>query len=158
MPSASCTPTKRSRKDGLAVTQFRTRTSRLQSDYNMWWHCLNVHADMSFLGEKPRASLRLRVFAAQHVIRPHLFSAQAEIVEVLLGDEPLLVAGHPLTLLLSFAMCLDANSQIAARMMNRLKDLGDSAEESAVVEVHQPWRIQGRGDTLCLLISRFFIA
>ncbi|KAJ2865680.1 hypothetical protein GGH94_002041 [Coemansia aciculifera] len=165
LPSKDHTPTKRPRKDGVTVTEFCASTSRLKSDYSMWWHCMNGSADSSLVCLKSPASLRLHVFSAQRVVRPHLFSAQASVAEVLLGSEPLLVAGQPLTLLLSFALCMDVVPQIAMRMMNivaALENTSDDAdpmcaEEPVVIEVHKPWRVQGLGDDMCLLISRFSI-
>ncbi|KAJ2829713.1 hypothetical protein FBU31_002642 [Coemansia sp. 'formosensis'] len=151
------TPTKRPRKDGVAVAEFCASTSRLKSDYSMWWHCLSGSADFSLVCLKSPASLRLHVYSAQRVVSPHLFSAQASIAEVLLDNEPLLVAGQSLALLLSFAVCIDVVPQIAVRMMDRIAALESTPEEPVVIEVHKPWRIQGLGDDMCLLISRFSI-
>ncbi|KAJ2492152.1 hypothetical protein IWW37_001729 [Coemansia sp. RSA 2050] len=159
------TPTKRLRRDGVAVTEFCASTTRLKSDYSIWWHCLSGSTDYSLACLKPQASLRLHVFSAQQVVRPHLFSAQASIAEVLVDSEPLLVAGQSLALLLSFAVCMDVVPHIAARMMSTIAALDSrpdgadptSAEEPVVIEVHEPWRIQGLGDEMCLLISRFSI-
>ncbi|KAJ1892099.1 hypothetical protein LPJ71_007513, partial [Coemansia sp. S17] len=153
-PSKDHTPTKRPRKDGVAVTEFCTSASRLKSDYSMWWHCMNGSADSSLVCLKSPASLRLHVFSTQRVVRPHLFSAQASVAEVLLDNGSLLVAGQPLALLLSFALCMDVVPQVAVRMMNIMAALANTsddaelacAEEPVVIEVHKPWRIQGQGD------------
>ncbi|KAJ1798516.1 hypothetical protein LPJ59_002451, partial [Coemansia sp. RSA 2399] len=78
---------------------------------------------------------------------------------------PFLVAGASLTALLSVAVCMDALPLEAKKTVEKFIALeastnpdvesSDSENHPLFVAVYEPWRVQGKGDQLCLFASRF---
>ncbi|KAJ1719204.1 hypothetical protein LPJ61_006355, partial [Coemansia biformis] len=164
-PDSEPTPPKRPRRAGAAATEFLGAASREVSEFRMWQHCLSGDSDAQLVCHQPTPCVRLRLLAVQGTLGPHLFSAQADVLEVLADDHRLAqAAGRPIALLLSFAVFHDAAPQAAARVASRVETLAPAADctpsgtsAPVVVAVYQPWRLQGAGDRLCLLASRFHI-
>ncbi|KAJ2453881.1 hypothetical protein EV183_001951 [Coemansia sp. RSA 2336] len=158
-PSPQCqqTPTKRPRRMGAAASEFARVASQEASEFCMWSHCLRSESDVQFVCQKPQPSLRLRIYSAERVLDPHLFSARAKVLEGSgSSSHPSLEGDQPIAVLLSFAVCLDAMPQAACQMMQAVSSLS-AASAPLTIAVYPPLRVRGGGEQQCLLASRFCI-
>ncbi|KAJ2092596.1 hypothetical protein IW138_001034 [Coemansia sp. RSA 986] len=164
--SVQNTPSKRPRYEGIAAAEFRKAVSQEASEFCMWWHCLSGELGPSRVCQRPQASFRLRMQCVQRMVQPHLFCVETEVEDIASAEaNSFLVAGKPLTVLLSVAVCMDALPREAKKMVDKLvaletntsSDMVSSVTDSCplFVSVYEPWRVQGKGEQLCLFASRF---
>ncbi|KAJ2440954.1 hypothetical protein IWW46_003730 [Coemansia sp. RSA 2440] len=159
------TPSKRPRRMGATTAEFLSIASREVSDFCTWSHCVGGESNAQLVCQRPLPDLRLNIHSIERVLSPHLFSACASVAQVRVGHGGHLLAGQPITVLLSFAVSLDATPQAAQQLIRQVSSLEvDSAaqplaEDAAdvIIAVYQPWRIRGEGEQMSLLASRFEI-
>ncbi|KAJ2777732.1 hypothetical protein H4R18_004998 [Coemansia javaensis] len=151
--AADPAPAKRPRRLGPAAAEVLEAAARDASEFRVWQHCLGSGPGAQLVCNRPQPGLRLRLHAVQCVVEPHLFSAQAEVLELLeaSADSGQPAPGAPLVALLSLAVCQDAAPHAAAQLARRLRAPGAGP---VVAAVYRPWRMQA-GDAPCLLASRF---
>ncbi|KAJ2358766.1 hypothetical protein H4S01_006239, partial [Coemansia sp. RSA 2610] len=151
--SQSCepTPTKRPRRLGPAAADFSRAASQEVSEFCMWSHCLNSGGSSSgesgalLVCQQPRPSLRLQICSIERVLGTHLFSANANVLHAFADcDAPLLSKGQSISLLLSFAVGLDATPQDAQKALQRVAALQQASTTSnpAAVVIYPPYRIR----------------
>ncbi|KAJ2125431.1 hypothetical protein IW147_000780 [Coemansia sp. RSA 720] len=160
------TPSKRPRRMGATMAEFLSVASQEVSDFCTWSHCVGSESSAQLVCQRPLPDLRLNIHSIERVLSPHLFSVCASIAQVRVGHGGhLLAEGQPITMLLSFAVSLDATPQAAQQLIRQVSLLEmDSAaqllaEDAAdvTIAVYQPWRIRGEGEQMSLLASRFEI-
>ncbi|KAJ2723521.1 hypothetical protein GGI07_002559 [Coemansia sp. Benny D115] len=124
-PLQSTTPTKRAKRDGAAMTEFRRAVAREMSEYNMWWHCMQDDTTASSLVcSRPAESIRVVLTGIKPLVPLTLYHGSAEVEQVTgFLDKPVGVGQTPST---GATFSRDSDSDVATVIQKLIKQRNES--------------------------------